>query len=173
MRIDILTLFPNSFAPIQESILERARNSGKIEINVINIRNYSKDKHKKCDDYTFGGGPGMLMMIQPIYDALISIPNFEKAHKIYLSPKGSVFNQAKAELLSKNEHIILLCGHYEGVDQRVLDNFIDEEISIGDFVLTGGELPAMILVDAISRLENGVLGGQQSAELETFGDGLL
>lgn len=173
MKIDVLTLFPNSFAPLQESIIERATNAGKIEINVKNIRDYSKDKHKKCDDYTFGGGPGMLMMAQPIFDAMRSIEDYETAHKIYFSPKGQVFNQKKAEELSKFDHLILLCGHYEGVDQRVLDNIIDEEISIGDFVLTGGELPAMILIDAVSRLEDGVLGGVQSAEIESFSDGLL
>lgn len=173
MRIDILTLFPNSFAPIKESILERATSAGKLEINIINIRDYSKDKHKKCDDYTFGGGPGMLMMAQPIYDAITSIDGFEYAHKIYLSPKGRIFNQSKASELSKHEHLILLCGHYEGVDQRVIDLLIDEEISIGDFVLTGGELPSMILIDAISRLKSGVLGSDESFEIETFKDNLL
>lgn len=173
MKIDILTLFPNSFAPIKESILARASNAGKIEINVINIRDYSKDKHKKCDDYTFGGGPGMLMMAQPIYDAMKNIEGYETAHKIYLSPKGNRFNQGKAESLAKLDHLILLCGHYEGVDQRILDTMIDEEISIGDFVLTGGELPAMIVLDAVSRLESGVLGGEQSAEIESFNNDLL
>ena len=173
MRIDILSLFPNSFAPIKESILERATSAGKIEINIINIRDYSKDKHKKCDDYTFGGGPGMLMMPQPIYDAITSIEGYETAHKIYLSPKGTIFSQKKAVELSKVNHLILLCGHYEGVDQRILDTLIDEEISIGDYVLTGGELPAMVLLDAVSRLEQGVLGCDDSAEIETFKDNLL
>ena len=173
MRIDILTLFPNSFEPIKESILERATSAGKLEINIINIRDYSADKHKKCDDYTFGGGPGMLMMAQPIYDAITSIEGYEQAHKIYLSPKGRIFNQEKAKQLSENEHLILLCGHYEGVDQRVIDLLIDEEISIGDFILTGGELPSMILIDAISRLKSGVLGSDESSEIETFKDYLL
>ena len=173
MKIDILTLFPNSFAPIKESIIERATSGGKVEINVINIRDYAKNKHKNCDDYTFGGGPGMLMMPQPIYDAITSIEGFENAHKIYFSPKGKVFNQEKAKELSNKEHLILLCGHYEGVDQRILDTLIDEEISIGDYVLTGGELPAMILVDATTRLQSGVLGSDESSEIETFKDYLL
>lgn len=173
MKIDILTLFPESFKPLEESIISRAVKADKLEINVINIRDYSKDKHKKCDDYTFGGGPGMLMMPQPIYDAVTSIDGWKSAKKIYLSPKGQVFNQAKAKELSNEDHLILLCGHYEGVDQRVIDLLIDEEISIGDFVLTGGELPAMVLVDSISRLVPGVLGGEESAEIETFSNGLL
>lgn len=173
MKIDILTLFPESFKPIKESILERAATSGKIEINIINIRDYSKDKHKKCDDYTFGGGPGMLMMPQPIYDAMTSIDGYKSAHKIYLSPKGTTFSQQRAKELSTFDHLIFLCGHYEGVDQRILDTLIDEEISIGDYVLTGGELPAMVVIDSITRLLDGVLGGETSAEIETFEDNLL
>ncbi|MBQ8451397.1 MAG: tRNA (guanosine(37)-N1)-methyltransferase TrmD [Clostridia bacterium] len=173
MKIDILTLFPEMFEPLKESILKRATESNKLEINIINIRDFSKDKHKKCDDYTFGGGPGMVMMAQPIYDAIVSIPNYEKALKIYLSPKGKTYSQLEAKRLSKIEHLILLCGHYEGVDQRVLDLVIDEEISIGDYVLTGGELPAMVLVDSVSRLIPGVLGGEESAEIESFENGLL
>ncbi len=173
MKIDILTLFPESFKPLQESIISRAVKAEKIELNVINIRDFSKDKHKKCDDYTFGGGPGMLMMPQPIYDAMVSIEGYKEAKKIYLSPKGATYNQEKAKQLSKHDHIILLCGHYEGVDQRIIDLLIDEEISIGDYVLTGGELPAMIIVDSVSRLVDGVLGGEQSADIETFSNGLL
>ncbi|MBQ8425540.1 MAG: tRNA (guanosine(37)-N1)-methyltransferase TrmD [Clostridia bacterium] len=173
MRIDILTLFPNSFAPIKESILERAKTAGKLEINIINIRDYSKDKHKKCDDYTFGGGPGMLMMPQPIYDAITSIEGYEQSHKIYLSPRGTVFSQSKSEELATYNHLILLCGHYEGVDQRIIDMLIDEEISIGDYILTGGEIPAMVLLDSVSRLVDGVLGSEESAEIESFSDGLL
>ena len=173
MKIDVLTLFPNMFEPLKESIISRATKSQKIEINVINIRDFSKDKHKKCDDYTFGGGPGMLMMAQPIYDAMTSIEGYKDALKIYLSPKGKTFNQTESKRLSKHNHIILLCGHYEGVDQRVIDLLIDEEISIGDYVLTGGELPAMVLIDSVSRLIDGVLGGDESAEIETFKDNLL
>ncbi len=173
MKIDILTLFPESFKPLQESIISRAVKAEKIELNIINIRDFSKDKHKKCDDYTFGGGPGMLMMPQPIYDAMVSIEGYKEAKKIYLSPKGTTYNQEKAKQLSTHDHIILLCGHYEGVDQRIIDLLIDEEISIGDYVLTGGELPAMIIVDSVSRLVDGVLGGEQSADIETFSNGLL
>ena len=173
MRIDVLTLFPNMFEPLKESIISRATKTQKIDINVINIRDFSKDKHKKCDDYTFGGGPGMLMMAQPIYDAITSIEGYKEALKIYLSPKGKVFNQSESKRLSKYNHLILLCGHYEGVDQRVIDLLIDEEISIGDYVLTGGELPAMVLIDSVSRLIDGVLGGDESAEIETFKDNLL
>lgn len=174
MRIDILTLFPEMFAPLKESILKRATESGKLEINFINIRDYSKDKHKKCDDYTFGGGPGMLMMPQPIYDAMTSIEGYEKALKIYMSPKGERFTQKKSKFIAGNyDHLIILCGHYEGVDERIIEMLIDEEISIGDYVLTGGELPAMVVVDAVSRHIEGVLGGEESAEIESFSDGLL
>lgn len=173
MRIDVLTLFPEMFEPIKQSIISRATKTQKLAINVINIRDFSKDRHKKCDDYTFGGGPGMLMMAQPIYDAITSIEGYESALKIYLSPKGKVFNQTESKRLSKYNHLILLCGHYEGVDQRVLDLLIDEEISIGDYVLTGGELPAMVLIDSVSRLIDGVLGGEESAEIESFEDNLL
>ena len=174
MRIDILTLFPNMFEPLKESIIERATKNNKLTINIINIRDYSKDKHKKCDDYTFGGGPGMLMMPQPIYDAMTSIEGYEKAHKIYMSPKGKVFTQKQAQSLAKNyEHLIILCGHYEGVDERIIEMLIDEEISIGDYVLTGGELPAMVVVDALSRNISGVLGGDDSAEIESFSDNLF
>ena len=162
------------FEPLRESIIDRATKNNKVQINVINIRDYSKDKHKKCDDYTFGGGPGMVMMPQPIYDAITSIEGYEKALKIYMSPKGEVFNQTKAKQLAKSyEHIIILCGHYEGVDQRILDMLIDEEISIGDYVLTGGELPAMVVVDALLRNIEGVLGGEDSAAIESFSDNLL
>ena len=174
MKIDILTLFPEMFEPLKQSILKRATESGLLEINILNIRDFSKDKHKKCDDYTFGGGPGMLMMPQPIYDAITSIQGYEKALKIYMSPKGETFSQKKSQFLAKNyNHLILLCGHYEGVDERIIELLIDEEISIGDYVLTGGELPAMVLVDAVSRNIAGVLGGEESAEIESFSDGLL
>lgn len=174
MKIDILTLFPEMFTPLETSIMGRAKKDGKIEINVINIRDYSTDKHKKCDDYTFGGGPGMLMMPQPIYDAIVAIDGYEKAHKIYMSPKGRVFSQGLSRQFAKNyDHLIILCGHYEGVDQRIIDLLIDEEISIGDYVLTGGELPAMVVVDAISRHIEGVLHSSDSTENESFEDGLL
>ena len=173
MRIDVLTLFQNMFEPLKESIISRATKSQKLEINVINIRDFSKDKHKKCDDYTFGGGPGMLMMAQPIYDAMISIEGYKDALKIYLSPKGKTFTQKESKRLSKYNHLILLCGHYEGVDQRVIDALIDEEISIGDYVLTGGELPAMVLVDSVARFIPSVLGSSESVGDESFMNGTL
>ena len=173
MRIDVLTLFPESFAPLKTSLLGKAQEKNAIEINLIDIRDFSKDKHKKCDDYPFGGGVGMLMTPQPIYDAFVSIDGYEKAHKIYLSPKGEKLVQSKVKSLAKYEHLILLCGHYEGVDERIIDMLIDEEISIGDYVLTGGEIPAMVLIDAVSRYIPGVLGKLESTNDESFSDGLL
>lgn len=173
MRIDILTLFPEMFDSLKASLIGKAIDKKLIDINIINIRDFSKDKHKKCDDYTFGGGNGMLMTPQPIYDAMTSIEGYESAHKIYLSPRGSVFNQEKVKSLTDFDHLILLCGHYEGVDERVIELLIDEEISIGDFVLTGGELPAMVIVDSVARYLPGVLGNSGSVEEESFSNGLL
>ena len=140
MRIDILTLFPEMFSAMQESIIGRAQKTGKIEINIVNIRDYTEDKHLKCDDYPFGGGAGMVMMPQPIGSAIEALDPQHKARRIYMSPKGQAFKQQKVFELLEYEHLILLCGHYEGVDQRVIDLFIDEEISIGDYVLTGGRI---------------------------------
>ena len=173
MRIDILTLFPEMFGVLKHSLLGKAIQNNLIEINVINIRDFSIDKHKKCDDYTYGGGNGMLMTPQPIYDALTSIEGYEKAHKIYLSPCGEKLIQSKVKSLTFFDHLILLCGHYEGVDQRIIDLLIDEEISVGDYVLTGGELPAMIVVDAVSRYLPGVLGNDASVEEESFSGNFL
>lgn len=173
MRIDILTLFPEMFDALKSSLLGKAQDKNLLEINVINIRDFSKDKHKKCDDYTFGGGNGMLMTPQPIYDAMTSIEGYKTAHKIYLSPRGKVFDQAMVKGLTDFDHLILLCGHYEGVDERIIELLIDEEISIGDFVLTGGELPAMVVIDAVSRYLPGVLGNSASVEEESFSNGLL
>ena len=150
MRIDILTLFPNMFEPLFESVLGRAVSSGKLEINLVNIRDFSKDKHKKCDDVPFGGGAGMVMTAQPIYDAIKSVLT-EDSTVIFLSPKGEVFSQEKAISLSKEKHLILLCGHYEGIDERIIEIFNPLQISIGDYVLTGGEIPAMVVVDAVAR----------------------
>ena len=173
MRIDILTLFPEMFTPLFSSIMGRATKDGKLEINVINIRDFSKDKHKKCDDYTFGGGEGLLMTPQPLFDCIESVLTPE-AYVIYMSPKGEQFSQRVAEKLTQKEHLILICGHYEGIDQRVIDTFVDQEISIGDYILTGGELASMVVVDAVSRLLPEVLGNSQSAKVETFGEeGLL
>ena len=172
MKIDILTLFPEMFSPLKTSIIGRAVDSGKLQINIVDIRDYTLDKHKKCDDTPFGGGAGMVMMAQPIADAILAIDKDHTAKRIYLSPKGRVFNQSVVMEYSKESHLLLLCGHYEGVDQRIIDLFIDEEISIGDFVLTGGEIPAMAVVDAVARYVDGVISGD-SLEQESFSSGLL
>ena len=172
MKIDILTLFPNSFVPLTESIIGRAREKNKVEINLVDIREFSLDKHKKCDDYIFGGGDGLLMMPQPLFDAIESVKQ-DNSYIIYLSPKGNTLTQNKVQELSTKEHLILICGHYEGIDQRVIDTFVDEEISIGDYVLTGGELPAMVLVDSVCRYLPEILGNENSALNETFTNNLL
>lgn len=169
MRIDILSLFPEMFAPLKASLISKACDKKLLKINLIDIRDFSLDKHKKCDDYTYGGGAGLLMTPQPIADAIKSIRGYKKAHKVYMSPKGRTIDQAMLKAFSSAyEHIIILCGHYEGVDQRIIDLYIDEEISLGDFVLTGGEIPAMALVDGLSRYVGGVLGNEASTEEESF-----
>ena len=172
MQFDVLTLFPEMFEPVKQSIVGRAEEKGLIRINLINIRDFSKDKHKKVDDTPYGGGAGMVMRPDVVYDAYSSIKNKENAKMIYLSPQGNVLNQKKVVELSKQEHIILLCGHYEGIDQRVIDEIVDEEISIGDYVLTGGELPAMVLIDSVSRYVEGVLA-EKSTKEESFSENLL
>lgn len=174
MRFDVLTLFPEMFEPLKTSIIGRASKKQLIELNLVNFREFSKDKQKHVDDCPYGGGAGMVLKPEPIYDAYVSITkNLEyKPKVIYLSPQGKVFNQKIAKELANEKHLILLCGHYEGIDQRVIDEIVDEEISIGDYVLTGGELPAMILVDAISRNIEGVLNNE-SIKDESFNDGLL
>lgn len=172
MKIDILTLFPEMFTPMQGSILGRAQKENKIQINIVNIRDYTTDKHLKCDDYPFGGGAGMVMMPEPIGNAIEALDPEHKARRIYMSPKGEVFRQQKVFELLSYEHLILLCGHYEGVDQRVLDLYIDEEISIGDYVLTGGELPAMVVADAVSRYVDGVLSPSSLVD-ESFSENML
>ena len=172
MKLDILTLLPEMFSAMQESILGRAQKDGKIQINVVNLRDYTEDKHLKCDDYPFGGGAGMVMMPQPIGSAIEALDPERKARRIYMSPKGSVFRQQKVFELLEYEHLILLCGHYEGVDQRAIDLFIDEEISIGDYVLTGGELPAMVVADCVSRYVDGVISPSSLVD-ESFSDNLL
>lgn len=173
MRIDILTLFPEMFAPLNESIIKRARDKGVLQINTINIRDYSRDKHLKCDDAPFGGGAGMIMTPQPVCDCIKSVDPDHEARRIYLSPRGKLFTADIAKKLAGNERLLLLCGHYEGIDQRIIDLCIDEELSIGDYVLTGGELPAMILTDVVARFVPGVLGCADSAEEESFSAGLL
>ena len=171
MKIDILTLFPEMFEPLKQSILGRAIENNLIEINLINIRDFSKDKHKKVDDTPYGGGAGMVIRADVVYDAFKSLDTIN-AKTIFLSPQGNTLNQNKVQELSNESHLILLCGHYEGIDQRVLDEIVDEEISIGDYVLTGGELPAMVLVDAVSRYVDGVIS-KESVEEESFSNGLL
>lgn len=172
-KISILTLFPEMFSALQHSIIGKAIEKNILDISVINIRDYSANKHKKCDDYAFGGGAGMLMMPQPICDCIDTVDPDRSFHRIYLSPKGKKLDQKTVERLAELPNILLLCGHYEGIDQRVIDIEIDEEISIGDYVLTGGELPAMVLVDSISRYVDGVLGSHESTDEETFSKDLL
>ena len=171
MRFDVLTLFPEMFEGINSSILGKAKEKKLIEINLINIRDFSKDKHKKVDDTPYGGGAGMVMRPDVVYDCYKSIKK-DSAKVIYLSPQGKTLNQEKVKQLSKESHLILLCGHYEGIDQRVLDKIVDEEISIGDYCLTGGELPAMVLIDSVSRYVKGVLN-EKSLDEESFSNGLL
>lgn len=172
MQFDVLTLFPEMFTPIKESILGRAQENEKIKVNIINIRDFSKDKHKKVDNTPYGGGAGMIIRPDVVYDAYKSIEERSNAKVIYLSPQGKTLNQEKIVNLAKEKHLILLCGHYEGIDQRVLDEIVDEEISIGDYVLTGGELPSMVLIDSISRYVDGVLN-EESTQEESFSNNLL
>ena len=176
MRIDIITLFPEMCeAVLGESIIGRARKSGAIDIRCHQLRDYALDKHRRVDDTTYGGGMGMLMMAEPIalcYEAICEQTD-QKPHLIYLSPKGKTLTQKKLKELSQYDNVCLLCGHYEGVDQRVLDRYVDEEISIGDYVLTGGELPAMVLADSLARLQPGVLSDDECFELESHYNGLL
>ena len=172
MKFDVLTLFPQMFDSMKESIIGYAIEKELIDINLINIRDFSKDKHKKVDDTPYGGGAGMVIRPDVVYDAYNSIKDKEDAKVIYMSPQGNVLNQRKVESLSKEKHIILLCGHYEGIDQRVIDEIVDEEISIGDYVLTGGEIPAMVLIDSVSRYIEGVLN-ESSVEEESFSNGML
>lgn len=171
MKFDVLTLFPEMFETMKQSIIGRAIEKEIIDINIINIRDFSKDKHKKVDDTPYGGGAGMVMMPDVVYDAYKSIKQ-EDAKVIFLSPQGKKLDQSKVESLAKELHLILLCGHYEGIDERVLEDIVDEEISIGDYVLTGGELPAMVLIDSVSRYVDGVLKNESTDE-ESFSNGLL
>ena len=179
MQIDILTLFPRMFDGVfTESIIKRAQAAGKLKINIYNLRDWSKDKHRKVDDKPYGGGPGMVMSAQPIFDAVEelsqqSIVNSPQKKIILLSPQGKRLDQKLAKKLAKAKHLILICGHYEGVDERVRQHLIDEEISIGDYILTGGEIPAMVLADAVTRLLPGVLGDEDSNKDESFSKGLL
>ena len=185
MNFHILTLFPEMVEnALNTSILKRAADAGIISINAINIRDYSTDKHKKVDDYPYGGGAGMLMQAQPVFDAYEDLCKAIKKRKksrakklkvrvLYMTPQGRTFDQKYAEELALEEDLIFLCGHYEGIDERVIEEIVTDEVSLGDFVLTGGELPAMVMVDCISRLIPGVLGSDESASDESFSDGLL
>ncbi len=176
MRIDILTLFPDMcLGVLGESIIGRARENGCVEINCRNIRDYTEDKHNRVDDAPYGGGTGMIMQTQPIYDCFMSLCDElgKRPHLIYMSPQGKTLTQERVKELSQLDNVALLCGHYEGVDQRVIDEIVDEEISIGDYVLTGGELPALILADAISRMLPGVLANEDAFTLESHYGSLL
>ena len=175
MRIKVFTLFPDMLRPmLAQSILGRAIAAGLIGVDLIDIRDYSKEKHRNTDDYPFGGGAGMVMTAQPIVDAFAAnLPEDFHGRRIYLSPRGRTLNQRVVEELAGEAELALLCGHYEGVDQRALDAVIDEELSIGDYVLTGGELGALVVIDAVARLVPGVLGSDESSEDESFTTGLL
>ncbi len=172
MKITILTLFPEMFSALSESIIGRAQKQNKFTLDVVDIRKYTEDKHLKCDDYPFGGGAGMVMMAQPIGSCIEAVDPAHTARRIYLSPKGKTLTQEKVISLAEGADLVLLCGHYEGVDQRAIDLFIDEEISIGDYVLTGGELPAMVLVDCVARYLDGVLSPASLVD-ESFSENLL
>jgi tRNA (guanine37-N1)-methyltransferase len=175
IRFDILSIFPEMLnSPFESSILKKARDKGLVEINLLNIRDFTEDKHRMTDDAPYGGGGGMVMKVDPIDRAIAGItPRSNRALTILMTPQGERFNQTIAEDLSHYEQIIVICGHYEGVDERVRQNLADREISIGDYVLTGGELSAMVLVDAVSRLIPGVLGNSESATVDSFSSGLL
>lgn len=173
MRIDVLTLFPNMFTGfLTESIMARAIKNQLVEVNLVDFREFSTNKHKKVDDYPYGGGAGMVLQVQPIYDALLSIEGYQEALKILVTPQGETFSQEKAYDLSKHNHIIILCGHYEGYDERIRSYF-DIEISIGDYVLTGGELAAMVLIDSITRVQPQVINKNESHLNDSFSNDLL
>ncbi len=174
LQFDIVTIFPKAFDGVfKESILKRAQEKKKIRIRVHDLRDYTKDKHRKVDDKPFGGGPGMVMQPQPIFDAVKKVKGKKKAKVLLMSPSGKSFDQKAARHLSKEKNIIIICGHYEGVDERVAEYLADESFSIGDYVLTGGEVPAMVIVDSVSRLIPGVLGKEASLENESFEHRLL
>ncbi|MDD4839466.1 MAG: tRNA (guanosine(37)-N1)-methyltransferase TrmD [Clostridia bacterium] len=173
MRFSVLTVYPELFNILDYSIVGKALQNKKFEVQIVNIRDFSKDKHSKTDDAPFGGGAGMVMTPQPIVSAIRAVDGERKAKRVYLSPKGKTLNQDLVCELAKAEELLLLCGSFEGVDQRALDLEIDEEISIGDYVLTSGELPALVLINAVSRYIDGVLGSEHSTDEESFSDGLL
>lgn len=174
MRIDILTIFPNIIeAYLNESMMKKAIMQESITVNVINFRDYTANKHGRVDDYPYGGGAGLLIGVQPIYDALASIPQTEKTKVLLTAPTGTTFNQRVAERLKDEEHLVIICGHYEGIDDRVREHLVDEEISIGDYVLTGGELAALVILDAVTRLQPDVLNKEEGHQIDSFSMGLL
>lgn len=173
MQIDVLSLFPSYFAgPLNESLLKKAIERGLLQVNTVDIRDFAEGKHKQVDDRPYGGGPGMVLMPEPVKKAIGSVRK-EQSHVIYLSPQGKPLNAAKCRELADKEHLVLLCGHYEGIDQRVIDSEVDEEISIGDYVLTNGCLPALVLIDAMARFIPNVLGHEAAAEQDSFEDGIF
>ena len=176
MRIDIMTLFPEMCERVlSESIIGRSREAGLVEINCVNIRDYTADKHRRVDDTTYGGGTGMIMQVQPIYDCFCALTEKigKRPHLIYMSPQGKTLSQQRVKELAQMENVAILCGHYEGVDERVIEEIVDEEISIGDYVLTGGELPALVLADSITRMLPGVLASDEAFEQESHYSSLL
>ncbi|MDE5990950.1 MAG: tRNA (guanosine(37)-N1)-methyltransferase TrmD [Clostridia bacterium] len=173
MKIKVATIFPEMFDVLDVGILGKAKQKGLLDVEVVNIRDYSTDKHKKTDDAPFGGGAGMVMTPQPLHDTINAMDKDHSARRIYLSPRGKTLDQKMVERLAREEEIMLVCGSYEGIDERIIALDIDEEISIGDYVLTGGELPAMILINAVSRYVDGVLGSSESTSEESFSNGLL
>ena len=172
MNIDILTIFPEMFAPLKMSMLQRAENKGLLSIDLHDVRDYSLDKHKKTDEYPFGGGPGLIMTCDPVFRCLEDI-GAEGKRIVYMSPKGRMLDQALAEEYAQEEDLVILCGHYEGVDQRILDGWNMEEVSVGDYILTGGEPAAIVFVDAVARLIPGVLASKEAAYEESIYSGLL
>lgn len=173
MKIDVLTLFPKMFAgPLDVSIVQRARKAGLVDLRIHNLRDWTHDRHKTVDDKPFGGGPGMVLKPEPLFEAVESLAG-EQTHVVLMTPAGQVFNQAKARELSGREHLLFICASYEGVDERAVETLVDEELSIGDFVLTNGGLPAMVMIDAVTRLIPGALGHEESAVDESFSHGLL
>lgn len=174
MHFDILTLFPDMFRGVfGDSIIKRATDNGILSFNYVDIRDYTANKHRKVDDYAFGGGTGLVMAVQPIVDAYKSVTKGEKVFTVYMSPQGKVFNQAMAREFAKQERMVILCGHYEGIDERAIEEIVDMEVSIGDFVLTGGEIPAMALVDSVARMIDGVLPNEEAYSMESHYGGLL
>ncbi|HOW34894.1 MAG TPA: tRNA (guanosine(37)-N1)-methyltransferase TrmD [Candidatus Omnitrophota bacterium] len=174
MRVDVITIFPKSFSPVlNESIVKRAQEKKRATIEIHDLRDYTSDKHRKVDDRPFGGGPGMVMGAQPVFDAIKKIKGAKKAKVILMCPTGRPLTQNLARKLARLKHMIIICGHYEGMDERIREKLVDESISVGDYILTGGELPAMILIDCVVRLVPGVLGKPQSLSVESFEDNLL